>query len=80
MRASLTVVRNWVDIPAEALPFPPPPRRIGFVGRLCHEKAPDIFCDVAHRFTGDGHEWHVFGDVAMNSKPEPLPTSRFTAW
>ena len=67
---SSTVVRNWVDIPAEAPPFPPPPRRIGFVGRLSHEKAPDIFCDLARRFTGDGHEWHVFGNGAMRDELE----------
>jgi glycosyltransferase involved in cell wall biosynthesis len=67
---SSTVVRNWVDIPAEAPAFPPPPRRIGFVGRLSHEKAPDIFCDLAERFTGDDHAWHVFGDGAMRDELE----------
>ena len=67
---SSTVVRNWVDIPAEAPPFPPPPRRIGFVGRLSRETAPDIFCDLARRFTGDGHEWHVFGNGAMRDELE----------
>lgn len=67
---SAQVVRNWVDIPASVPDFPPAPKRIGFVGRLAHEKAPDLFCDLAQRSVGDGHEWHVYGDGPMRTELE----------
>ena len=46
---------------------PPPdalPRRIGFVGRLSIEKAPDLFCQLARRCQGP-EEWHIWGDGPM---------------
>ena len=42
------------------------PRRIGFVGRLSHEKAPDRFCELARRCGGVA-EWHVWGDGPMRA-------------
>ena len=64
------IVRNWVDIPPGVTSFPTAPKRIGFVGRLSHEMAPDLFCDLAARFVGDGYEWHVFGDGPMRAELE----------
>jgi glycosyltransferase involved in cell wall biosynthesis len=52
--------------------LPPPammPRRIGFVGRLSHEKAPDLFCQLAQQ-CGDGTEWHIWGDGPMRAELE----------
>ena len=40
------------------------PRRAAFVGRLSHEKGPDLFCEIARGF-GAGLQWHVFGDGPM---------------
>lgn len=57
---SAHLVPNFIQRPAQR-PRGPLPRRIGFVGRLAHEKAPDVFAEVAERIGGDV-EWHVFGD------------------
>jgi glycosyltransferase involved in cell wall biosynthesis len=43
------------------------PRKIGFVGRLSHEKAPDLFCQLA-RLGDGGTEWHIWGDGPMRSE------------
>jgi glycosyltransferase involved in cell wall biosynthesis len=51
---------------------PPPssmPRRIGFVGRLSHEKAPDLFCQLARQCSG-ADEWHIWGDGPMRAELE----------
>ncbi len=51
---------------------PPPsemPRRIGFVGRLSHEKAPDLFCQLARHCAGP-EEWHIWGDGPMRADLE----------
>jgi glycosyltransferase involved in cell wall biosynthesis len=45
------------------------PRRIGFVGRLSLEKAPDRFCELAQR-CGHIAEWHVWGDGPMRPELE----------
>jgi glycosyltransferase involved in cell wall biosynthesis len=50
-------------------PARPLSRRIGFVGRLSHEKAPDLFCALAARCAGAG-EWHVYGDGPMRAELE----------
>ncbi|MDX2158560.1 MAG: glycosyltransferase family 4 protein [Hyphomicrobiaceae bacterium] len=47
----------------------PLPRRVGFVGRMSHEKAPDLFCELARRAPA-GIEWHAWGDGAMRGDLE----------
>ena len=63
-----TVIQNFLlttpQPPATALP-----RRIGFVGRLSHEKAPDRFCELARRCANVA-EWHVWGDGPMRNEME----------
>jgi len=63
-----TVIPNFIPLPA-APPDCPLPRRIAFVGRLSHEKAPDLFCEMA-RASSPGLEWHVYGDGPMRSDLE----------
>ncbi|MEQ1696018.1 MAG: glycosyltransferase family 4 protein [Hyphomicrobiaceae bacterium] len=61
-------VQNFLLLP----PSPKPgglPRRVGFVGRLSHEKAPDRFCEIARRCKGLA-EWHVWGDGPMRQELE----------
>jgi glycosyltransferase involved in cell wall biosynthesis len=65
------------------------PRRIGFVGRLSIEKAPDLFCQLARRCQGP-EEWHIWGDGPMRADLERefrglvrfhgLVTDLSTAW
>jgi glycosyltransferase involved in cell wall biosynthesis len=43
--------------------------KVGFVGRLSHEKGPDIFCEIA-RACPPGLEWHVWGDGSMRAELE----------
>lgn len=62
------LVENFVSIPAEP-PLRDASRKIGFVGRLSYEKAPDVFCELAAR-DGGWHEWHVFGDGPMRAELE----------
>ncbi len=62
------LIPNFVDTPprpsAASLP-----RRIGFVGRLSQEKAPDWFCELAASSDLDV-EWHVYGDGPMRADLE----------
>lgn len=60
------LVQNFL-ITHPAPPACPLPRRIGFVGRLSHEKGPDRFCEIARRCAGLG-EWHVWGDGPMRNE------------
>jgi glycosyltransferase involved in cell wall biosynthesis len=43
--------------------------KIGFVGRLSHEKAPDLFCELASA-SPSGPSWHIFGDGPMRAELE----------
>lgn len=45
------------------------PKKIGFVGRLSHEKGPDLFCEIA-RACPAGLEWHMWGDGPMRAELE----------
>lgn len=63
-----TLVQNFLLTPRMP-PASPLPRRIGFVGRLSHEKAPDRFCEIARRCRGVA-EWHVWGDGPMRAELE----------
>lgn len=56
-------IDNFVSLPAVDLELALP-RRVAFVGRLSHEKGPDLFCEIA-RACGPGLQWHVFGDGPM---------------
>jgi glycosyltransferase involved in cell wall biosynthesis len=42
----------------------PPPRRVAFVGRLSHEKGPDLFCDLA-RLGPSMLSYDCYGDGPM---------------
>lgn len=60
---SSTLVANFLVVPPSS-PETPLPRRIGFVGRLSHEKGPDRFSALARRLPHVA-EWHVYGDGPM---------------
>lgn len=59
------IVRNFL-VPPRIAPTDPLPRRVGFIGRLSHEKGPDLFCEMA-RASPPGLEWHVWGDGPMRA-------------
>ncbi len=61
------VVPNFVELPpAEDRAHA---REIAFVGRLSHEKGPDLFCAAA-RATGSRGAWTVYGDGPMRRELE----------
>jgi glycosyltransferase involved in cell wall biosynthesis len=60
-----TVIPNFVAVPPQPR-NDPPPRRIAFVGRLSHEKGPDLFCDLARR-VGPTLTYDCYGDGPMMS-------------
>jgi glycosyltransferase involved in cell wall biosynthesis len=59
LRAPIIVVGSGVDMPSEVPARPPREPVIGFVGRLSHEKASDIFIDIAQLLPGKAL---IFGD------------------
>ena len=68
------VIRNFIMLPQRgarsvAQAEAGSKRIVGFVGRLSHEKGPDLFCKIAER-TGEGVEFHVFGDGPMRGELE----------
>ena len=58
--ASSRVLDNFVSTPPLA---PAHGRRLAFVGRLSHEKGPDLLLDLASRL--ESQTFHVYGDGAM---------------
>lgn len=57
-----TLIKNSVEVPARKT-LPEKYNNIGFVGRLSHEKAPDIFLNIAkHR---PDIAFHLYGDGDM---------------
>jgi glycosyltransferase involved in cell wall biosynthesis len=65
-----TLAKNFLIAPKVA-PSADLPHRIGFVGRLSHEKAPDLFCELARRHSGQlDATWHVWGDGPMRADLE----------
>jgi glycosyltransferase involved in cell wall biosynthesis len=59
------LVRNFIAVP-EQVPQGALPLRVGFIGRLSHEKGPDLFCEIALA-SAPGLEWHVWGDGPMRA-------------
>ena len=53
------------------------PISVGFVGRLSHEKAPDLFCKIAEQ-TNKSIPFHIFGDGIMRAVLEAKYSSRVT--
>lgn len=53
-------IPNFIQTPA-AVSMSPLPRRVGLVGRLIEQKAPEVFCEIALAGPPD-LEWHVYGD------------------
>lgn len=70
------VVRNFVAVPQQA-PREALPQRVGFIGRLSHEKGPDLFCEMAEQGP-PGIEWHVWGDGPMRIELEARYARRVT--
>lgn len=64
----VTVIANFVSLPPRAAVQPKPAFRVGFVGRLSHEKGPDLFCSLAALHPRA--EFHVYGDGPMRSALE----------
>ena len=68
------VIRNFITLPARGVRSTlqaeaGSKRIVGFVGRLSHEKGPDLFCKIAER-AGEDVEFHIFGDGPMRSELE----------
>lgn len=70
-----THIPNFIRVPTGPSAGPLP-RRVGFVGRLSSEKAPDLFCELAVRALASADratakcEWHVYGDGPMRAALE----------
>jgi len=60
------LVPNFVALPPE--PVLPGPLTVAFVGRLSHEKGPDLFCRLAPAAPGPAYE--IFGDGPMRAEAE----------
>jgi glycosyltransferase involved in cell wall biosynthesis len=61
-------IPNFIQTPA-AVTLSPLPRRVGLVGRLIEQKAPEIFCEIAKAGPRD-LEWHVYGDGPLRRSLE----------
>ncbi len=57
------LIANFIATPDDP-PAGPLPAAVGFVGRLSHEKGPDLFCRAASA-SPPGVRWLVFGDGPM---------------
>lgn len=64
-----TLAPNFVALPDEPAAAGPTPS-IGFVGRLSHEKGPDLFCALPAKVPGAAFE--VFGDGPLRADCEAL--------
>lgn len=62
-----TLLENFIDMPKEVPPIEIRSHlRIGFVGRLSYEKAPDIFFSLANNMKNNPNvSFHLFGDGPM---------------
>ncbi|MEZ5843428.1 MAG: glycosyltransferase family 4 protein [Hyphomicrobiaceae bacterium] len=70
------VVRNFLIVPERA-PAGPLPNRVGFVGRLSHEKGPDLFCEIAALSPPD-IAFDIWGDGPMRRELEARYADRVT--
>lgn len=70
--AGSELMHNFVTMPANAADVTKSNSRIGFVGRMSHEKGPDHFCALAKALKDKpGFErtsWHAYGDGPMLTK------------
>jgi glycosyltransferase involved in cell wall biosynthesis len=64
-----TVLDNFIPV-SSLLQRDDNPRVVAFVGRLSHEKAPDIFCQIAKNLHTTGIEFVVYGDGVMREALE----------
>jgi glycosyltransferase involved in cell wall biosynthesis len=64
------LIANYLAVPATKPIFAAAPPRIGFVGRLSPEKAPDLFCEIARRIGTQHVSWHIYGDGVMRGELE----------
>lgn len=62
------VVANFIETP-EIAPNGPLPDVVAFVGRLSHEKGPDLFCEAAAQSPA-GLSWRFYGDGPMRAALE----------
>ncbi len=60
------VVPNFVDMPEPSIRSSG--KAVGFVGRLSHEKGPDIFIKLAKK--NDQQPFHIYGDGPMRAELE----------
>ncbi len=67
--APVRIINNFVPA-AQADLTRPLPARIAFVGRLSHEKGPDLFCDLAARCARPEEDWTIYGDGPLRSALE----------
>ncbi len=65
--APATLIANFVELP-DADRLAGPHDRVGFVGRLSHEKGPDLFCELAARLPGQA--FTLYGDGPMRAELE----------
>ncbi|MDD7909212.1 glycosyltransferase family 4 protein [Pseudovibrio exalbescens] len=66
---SSTVIDNFINLPESELTRPYS-RSVAFVGRLSHEKGPDLFCEFAATQNTPGVSWHLYGDGPMRPELE----------
>ncbi|PLT24031.1 MULTISPECIES: glycosyltransferase family 4 protein [unclassified Pseudoalteromonas] len=64
-----TLLENFISIPSETKPKQiTKALKVGFVGRLSHEKGPDIFCKLSSMMQADARiQFHVFGDGPLKN-------------
>jgi glycosyltransferase involved in cell wall biosynthesis len=63
------VLDNFVPVKALCTKTSLPPV-VAFVGRLSHEKGPDIFCEIAAKMQNKGLIFKMYGDGAMRPELE----------
>lgn len=68
------VIRNFLAV-SEIAPQAQLPRAIGFLGRMSHEKGPDLFCRIARESPAD-IAFHMWGDGPMRTELESAYADR----
>jgi glycosyltransferase involved in cell wall biosynthesis len=62
------LIENFLSIPDKSVALARS-RTIAFVGRLSHEKGPDLFCQIASARQNIA-QWHIYGDGPMRASLE----------